>query len=314
MNRTGTWDGLHPQARALLERFMREDPPITTTPLDELRRPGAGADDVRGVAEPVDEVRDLLIASPHGSGSVPVRLYRPGPGPLPMLCYFHGGGFVFEDLDSYDPFCRVLANASGCLVASVGYRLAPEHPYPAGLIDCYTATAWLAANPGGVGARPGPVAIGGDSAGGNLAAAVALMARDRRGPDIAHQVLIYPFLDPACAEPSHARLPWPATEDMLWCWDQYLPAAAARDDPYAAPLSAGDHRGLPPAFVLTAEFDPLRDEGAAYAERLRVAGVPTRYECWPGQLHGFLMHAGALDDAAAARRRIGSALRRAMLP
>ncbi|MFB9186661.1 alpha/beta hydrolase [Dactylosporangium sucinum] len=231
-----------------------------------------------------------------------------------MLCYFHGGGFVFEDLDSYDPFCRVLANASGCLVASVGYRLAPEHPYPAGLIDCYTATAWLAANPGGVGARPGPVAIGGDSAGGNLAAAVALMARDRRGPDIAHQVLIYPFLDPACAEPSHARLPWPATEDMLWCWDQYLPAAAARDDPYAAPLSAGDHRGLPPAFVLTAEFDPLRDEGAAYAERLRVAGVPTRYECWPGQLHGFLMHAGALDDAAAARRRIGSALRRAMLP
>ena len=256
-------------------------------------------------------VEDRRIPGP--AGEIPVRIYRPeGKAPFPALVYFHGGGWVIGSLETHDGSCRDLANRAGCVVVSVDYRLAPEHRYPAAAEDCFAATKWVAANAGALGVDPKRIGIGGDSAGGNLTAVVAQLARDRRGPGLRHQLLIYPVTDADFSRPSYrenAEGYLLSTKAMEWFWDHYVPDRAQRAEPYASPLRAKDLAGLPPAFVLTAEFDPLRDEGEAYAKRLQQAGVPTRLQRYDGAIHGFFamgllseVARRAVDDAVAALR------------
>jgi acetyl esterase len=255
-------------------------------------------------AEPVAEVRDETIGGP--GGDLPVRIYRPDSAveSLPILVYAHGGGFVFCDLDSHDELCRNIANRIPAVVVSVAYRLAPEHRWPAAADDFYTATRWVADNASRLGADPGRIVAGGDSAGGNLAAVTALMARDQRGPALAAQFLLYPVLAADFDTESYRLFgrgyynPKPAVQ---WYWDQYVPSVPDRAHPYAAPLNA-DLRGLPPAVVVIAGHDPLRDEALAYASALQAAGVSVGCAQFDGAIHGF-MSMPMLDVAQEARRQ-----------
>jgi acetyl esterase len=253
--------------------------------------------------EPVGAVTDTSI--PGGDGEIPVRIYRPtsaDAGPLPVLVYAHGGGFVFCDLDSHDGLCRAIANLVPAVVVSVGYRLAPENTWPAAAEDVYAALRWVADNTDELGADPQRVVVGGDSAGGNLAAVTTLMARDRGGPALAAQLLIYPVIAPDFDTESYGLFgegfynPTPA---LRWYWDQYVPHHADRDHPYASPLKARLD-GLPPAVVVLAGHDPLRDEGNAYADALEAAAVVTRRCPFEGGVHGF-MTMPMLDIAHQAR-------------
>jgi acetyl esterase len=236
--------------------------------------------------EPVGDVMELVV----GDDGVPVRVYVPeGEGPHPALVYFHGGGWVLGDLDTHDPTCRALTNATECMVVSVDYRRAPEHPFPTPLEDCYTALEWVFEDADTMQIDPENVAVGGDSAGGNLAAAVSLLARDRDGPSIARQALVYPVTDHAFDTPSYeenAEGYLLEKADMEWFWDHYLDDEVDGQNPYASPLQARDLAGLPPATVLTCGFDPLRDEGAAYANRLETAGVPVEHVNYDDCIHG----------------------------
>jgi acetyl esterase/lipase len=254
---------------------------------------------------------------PGPSAAIPVRVYTPRDldAPAGVLGYFHGGGFIAGSVDSHDGTVRELAAGAGCVAVSVEYRLAPEHPYPAALDDCLAALHWVAANAAEIGGDPGRIAIGGDSAGGNLAAAVALRNRDEGGPALAFQLLVYPVTDVACVTPSmteNATGYMLTADSMRWMWSNYLAGgvADAATDPYASPAAAPDLAGLPPAMVITAEYDPLRDEGEAYAARLLAAGVATDVIRYDGQIHGFFsMHAlapqskAAIDAASGALRR-----------
>jgi acetyl esterase len=231
----------------------------------------------------------------------------------PALVYLHGGGWVIGSLDSYDATCRELAEGAGCVVVSVDYRLAPEHRYPAAPQDCFAAVKWVAANAGSLGADARRLAVGGDSAGGNLSAVVAQMARDQGGPAIRFQLLIYPVTDADFTRRSYvdnAEGYLLTTASMHWFWDHYLPEREKRAEPYACPLRAADLAGLPPAWVCTAEFDPLRDEGEAYAKRLQHAGVSTTLTRFDGLIHGFISMGlvapraqAAIDEAVAALRK-----------
>ena len=261
---------------------------------------------------PVAEARDLTAPGPEGP--IPLRLYRPSADAvLPVLVFFHGGGWVVGDIETHDTVCRHLANRAECAVVSVDYRLAPEHKFPAAVDDAYAATAWVADNPAVLGADPARLAVGGDSAGGNLAAAVSLMARDASAPRICYQLLIYPATDAAMRHESIARFAegYVLTRStMRWFYEQYLRSPDDAADWRVSPLVAPDLAGLPPALVMTAGYDPLCDEGDAYAERLAGAGVPVEHRRFPGQIHGFVTNGkiiraaeAALDEAAAALKR-----------
>jgi len=234
-------------------------------------------------------VEDLDVPGP--AGGVRVRVYRPeGEGARPALVYFHGGGWVIGSVETHDGTCRELAHGAGCVVVSVEYRRAPEHRYPAAAEDCYAVTRWVADRADALGVDGSRLAVGGDSAGGNLAAVVALMARDRGGPSLRYQLLIYPVTDADFERPSYhdnAEGYLLTRDAMRWFWDLYVPEPAQRADAYAAPLRAADLAGLPSAHVITAEYDPLRDEGEAYARRLSKAGVPTTARRYDGVIHGF---------------------------
>ncbi len=263
--------------------------------------------------EAVEQVEDRQIAGVEGVGTIPIRIYNPKPSapPLAVEVYFHGGGWVVGDLDSHDAVCRAIANRAGCIVVSVDYRLAPEAPFPAALEDAYAATRWVVDHAAEIGADPGRLAVGGDSAGGNLAAAVCLLARERGGPAIALQILVYPVTDGGCATGSYdefARDFSLERADMLWYWDQYL-GDQDRLQPLASPLRATDLSGLPPALIITAGYDPLRDEGEAYAQRLRDAGVPTTLTRYDGVIHGFLGMLGVVDESQQAIEQVAHALR-----
>ena len=266
-----------------------------------------------GDKEPVYAVEDRTIPGP--AGEIPVRVYRPSAATgLPVLVYLHGGGWVICDLETHDPTCRAISNGADCVVVSVDYRLAPEHKFPAAADDAYAATAWVAQHAQELGADASRVAIGGDSAGGNLTAAVALMARERAGPPLAFQVLIYPVLDLASESASRKENGegyFLTTAGMTWYEEQYLRDDADRKNVLASPLLAGDLAGLPPALVVTAEYDPLRDEGEAYGRRLTEAGVPATVSRYEGMFHGFLAFAGALDGATRAQAEVFAALRTA---
>jgi acetyl esterase len=227
--------------------------------------------------------------------------------------FLHGGGFVIGDLETHDAVCRALTNRAQCVTLSVDYRLAPEHPAPAAGDDCYAATNWAYDNAKSLGVDPKRLAVGGDSAGGNLAAVVALMARDRSGPPIGFQLLIYPATNAAFDTYSHKTFTdyFLTHEDCVYFWNQYSPSEAGRADPYVSPARANSHRGLPPALIITAEFDPLRDEGEAYAEILRAAGGSAKATRYDGMIHGFYSMAGILDQAKAAIEESAAALRAA---
>lgn len=258
--------------------------------------------------EPVAEVTDRTVDG--RDGPIPVRVYRPGAaGPLPIVVYAHGGGFVFCDLDSHDGLCRNIANLVPAVVVSVDYRLAPENSWPAAAEDMYAVACWAAENAAALGADPGRLAVGGDSAGGNLATVTAIMARDRGGPMPAAQLLLYPVIAPDFDTESYRTFgqgyynPKPA---MQWYWDSYVPSHEDRAHPYAAPLNA-DLRGLPPAVLVIAGHDPLRDEGLAYGAALTAAGVPTVQLRYEGGIHGF-MTMPMLDIAHRARKDAAAGL------
>ena len=250
--------------------------------------------------EPVGEVEDLSIEGP--GGPLPVRVYAPETGdePLGVFVTFHGGGWVVGSLDTHDPVCRALANAAECLVVSVDYRLAPEHPFPAAVEDCYAAVEWATEYADELGGDPERIAVGGDSAGGNLTAAVTLMARDRDGPDLCHQSLVYPAVNSPVLKQfdsygENAEGYLLEYGSIEWYYERYVQRATDARNEYVAPLLARDLSNLPPATVLTAGFDPLRDEGFAYADRLDEAGVPVSHEHFEGMVHGFVNLVDTID-------------------
>ncbi len=305
---------IHPMIATLLAEADKIDPrPIEALSVAEARARGGSVNVAPALApEPVAEVRDLVIDTPL---PIPARLYRPRSGTLPLLVYFHGGGWVVGSVAISDPFCRALANASGCAVVSVEYRLAPEDRYPAAADDAYAATRWSSDHASDLGIDASRIAVGGSSAGGNLAAVAALMARERGTPRVAFQLLHVPVVDHDFDTPSYRAngSGFGLTRSgMRWFWDNYAPDPKLRDEPYASPLRATDLSGLPRAHVVTAEFDPLRDEGKAYAARLLEAGVPTTYVEYPGMIHGFTGMAMLIPMGRAAIDEMSAALREAL--
>ncbi len=253
---------------------------------------------------------------PGPAGAIPIRIYKPRVAEdLPILLFCHGGGWVLGDLETHDRLCRLLAIGADCLVVAVDYRLAPEDPFPAAPEDCYAALAWVAAHGASLGGDPTRIAIGGESAGGNLSAVVALMARDRQGPRLCYQLLLYPVTDLVALETEsynefatgHSL----EKASMAWFIDHYLADPADASNPYASPLHAPDLAGLPPAAVITAGFDVLRDEGDAYAAKLAAAGVPVTHKCYDGFIHGFYVMTGAITAARPAVDEASALLRQA---
>lgn len=295
------------QSRALLDHLSEMGFPDPTTQPIEVSRRGMAAmrPDPTVARAGVTSVSDSTIPGP--AGPIPVRIYKPQlqqEQPLPTLIYFHGGGWVFGDLDGFDGLCCMLTREAECLTISVAYRLAPEHRYPAAVEDCDAATRWVMANADALGGDVSRLIVAGDSAGGNLAAVCALRARNNSGPSIALQVLIYPvtlLAEPECA--SRHRLAegyFLTREVMRWFANHYIPDETQRRQPDASPLLADDLQGLPPTLILTAEYDPLVDEGETYAQRLLAAGVPLRARRFLGTIHGFLMFHDLLARVAVA--------------
>ena len=307
---------LDPQTQALLDSMQSMGFPDPTTQPVAVTRAAQVAmrPDLGPARATIASVEDRNIPGP--AGTLRVRIYRPRVGhdrPLPVLVYFHGGGWVLGDLDGFDGLCCALTREGQCLTISVDYRLAPEHPYPAAVEDSEAAMRWAAANARGLGGDPSRLVLAGDSAGGNLAAVCALRARAGRGPAVALQVLIYPVTmqaEPSC--PSRARLAdgyFLTRAVMDWFSNHYIPDAARRSEPDASPLLATDLSGLPPALVLTAEYDPLVDEGESYAQRLLAAGVRLSARRYLGTIHGFLMFHEVLEQGRQAVAEIASAIR-----
>ena len=309
---------IDPQVRALLDAMAAntETPKIIELPpagARELYRGMAAQLDLSGL--PIGKTEDRVIAGP--AGDIPIRIYTPvaaGSGGLPALVYFHGGGWVIGDLETHDALCRTLANESGCKVIAVDYRLAPEHAFPAAAEDALAAVAWVEANATSIGVDATRIAVAGDSAGGNLAAVVSQLARDARGPRISFQMLIYPVTDTNVDTRSYRDFGsgyFLERDSMIWFFNHYL-GEGNREDPRVAPLKAASLAGLPPAYVVTAGFDVLRDEGRAYAEALREAGVAVEYLNYEGMIHGFFNLQAALDVSREAVKVASKALAEAL--
>lgn len=303
---------LDPQAKQVIEQVaaLGLPPAHTVTPVQARINMKARP---RAAGPAVAKVADHTI--PSTGANVPVRVYTPsGPGPFPILVWFHGGGWVVGDLDTADPTARHLAVGAGCVVVSVDYRLAPETKFPGAADDCFAATQWAIQHAAQIQGDPERVAVGGDSAGGNLAAVVALMARDQGGPALTFQLLVYPVTQRNFTTSSYQQFSeghMLTLDGMKWYWDLYLNDPADASNPYAAPAMATHLHGLPPALVITAECDPLCDEGAAYAQRLRAAGVLTTYTCYDGMIHGFFGMPAVLDKGKRAVDEAAAALRQA---
>ena len=259
----------------------------------------------------VKKVVDRQIPGP--AGDFPIRLYYPaGDAPFPTVVYFHGGGWVIGDLETHHAFCHALAKTSGCLVVAADYRLAPEHRYPAAVEDAYAATKWVVENPKHIQADPDRLAVCGDSAGGHLAAVVSMMARDRKGPRIDLQVLIYPITDYNFDTPSYIENKdgLNLTRDLMkWFWNHFMNDESEADDPYVCPLRAKNFADLPPALILTAGYDPLRDEGEAYGQKLQKAGVKVTLTRYSGMIHAFIRMTAQLDKANEALGEVSGTLR-----
>ena len=312
---------IDPTAAALIEVLEQHFP--------RIERGVTSAADARAVAkqlprpaevEAVASVEDRTVPGP--AGDVPVRVYRPSDdgAARPGVVYFHGGGFVICDLDTHDGACRRMANAVDAVVVSVDYRLAPEHRWPAAADDAYAATVWVAEHADELGVDPGRLAVAGDSAGGNLTAVVAQMARDRGGPPLAFQLLVYPVIDLSATRSEHPSQTENATGyfltvgQMEWYREQYLARDTDGEEPYASPIKAGSFAGLPSACVVTAEMDPLRDEGEAYGQALHDAGVPVEIHRARGMFHGFFNMDAVLDGSKDAQRVAYGAMRTVLAP
>ncbi|MCK9494139.1 MAG: alpha/beta hydrolase [Dehalococcoidia bacterium] len=284
---------LDPLAVKFLEASAAMQPPIWQLPAHEAR--------ARRVLPPpgpeVGEVMDMEAAGPEGP--IPVRIYWPpaseggADDALPALVWYHGGGWTIGSIEGADPTARRLCTMANCIVISVEYRLAPEAPFPAAVDDAYAIAVWAAQNAPRMNIDPARIAIGGDSAGGNLAAVVCQLLRDRGGPTLAHQLLVYPVTDGACDTKSYEEnAPYVLTPDLMgWFYDNYCSSEVDRLQPLVSPLRHANLGGLPPATVITAEYDPLRDEGMAYADALATAGVPVEAKCYEGQIHTFFVNA-----------------------
>jgi acetyl esterase len=304
---------LHPQVKVVLDLMEKAGPPLHHLSPQKAREAILAMRANKGEPERVAKVEDREIPGP--AGKLPVRIYTPdGRGPFPLLVYFHGGGWVVGSIETVDASCRALTNLAGCITVSVEYRLAPEHKFPAPLDDCYAATRWTALNAASFYGDPKRIAVGGESAGANLAAAVALMAQERGTPALVLQLLAYPVTDYACTTPScqeNASGYFLTTEMMQWFWNHYLSSPTDGENPLASPLRAKRLQGIAPAVIYTAEFDPLRDEGAMYAAKLREAGIPVEYQCYEGLIHGFMGMTKVVKPAQHALEAAGAALRRA---
>lgn len=302
---------LDPQIAAIIDTLDSGFPAVHTMTGEEARAAIRSRFVPAADPESVSSVEDLEISGPDGPLSL--RIYRPAAAvvgePLPTVVYAHGGGWVFCDLDSHDGLCRAFANSMSAVVVSVHYRRASEEgQWPAAAEDMYAATVWATEHINEVGGDPAAVIVGGDSAGGNLAAVTAMMARDRNGPALAGQMLLYPVIAAGFDTESYRLFGagfYNPIAALQWYWDQYVPNASDRTHPYASPLSAEDLSGLPPAITVVAGHDPLRDEGLAYADALESAGVPTICRYFEGGVHGF-MTMPAFDICRRARERVSA--------
>ncbi|GGD03813.1 alpha/beta hydrolase fold domain-containing protein [Pyruvatibacter mobilis] len=312
---------LDPQIEALLAQLAENPAPKIQdlSPADARATYLAMASVLEMPDVPIGKTEDISIPGP--AGDIPARIYRPvagGGAALPCLVFFHGGGFVIGDLDTHDVLCRTLANEAGVCVVAVDYRLAPEHRYPAAAEDCYAATKWVEQNPDTLNIDPNAIAVAGDSAGGNLAAVVSLMARDNKGPQISFQLLMYPVTDMTGSEKWASRNEFAEgyfleKETMAWFEANYFGEnTAGRSEATGSPLLAPNLANLPPAYVVTAGFDPLRDEGKAFADALKAAGNDVEYIDYPGMIHGFFNMQGVLDVSREAVKTAARKLRDAL--
>lgn len=307
---------LDPAVKAMLDNMKAAGfPELDSLPPAQLRKVTAEMFSAqRGALEAIARVEDRKIPGP--AGSIPVRVYTSaGSGPFPVLVFFHGGGFVIGDLESHDGVCRALANQARCVVVAIDYRLAPEHKYPAAVEDCFAATRYVSEHGAEFNIDPKRLAVGGDSAGGNLSAVVSILARDRKAPAIAFQLLVYPATDMACDTYSHKTFTdyFLTDRSIRYFLGHYLRDGADRKDPQASPALASNHKGLPPALVITAEFDPLRDEGEAYSAKLSAAGVPAKFTRYDGMIHGFFTMGEMLPQGKQAVAEASAALRAAFV-
>ncbi|MDF0725410.1 alpha/beta hydrolase [Cytobacillus sp. S13-E01] len=305
---------LDPQAKVLLDMMAAAGAPALETLSPKLAREAFGVSQERlryGVPEiPVYKIENKTIEG--ANGDIDIRIYTPkGEGPLPVLVYFHGGGWVIGDLDSHDPLCREIANTAQCVVVSVDYSLAPEHKFPTAVNDAFAATKWVYENAGSINVDSSRLAVGGDSAGGNLAAAVSYLAKQEGAPSITYQVLLYPATNFGNTESYQlfSEGYFLTKSAMNWFRDCYLNGPEDVRNPLAAPLQIEDKRDLPRALIITAGFDPLRDEGKAYADSLSGAGVETEYKCYDGMIHGFVSMFALLDQGKVAVEHVGNSLR-----
>jgi acetyl esterase len=304
---------LAPEIRSLLEAMAAQGgPPMETLSAADARQAAHGLDALAGEPEAVASVEDRKI--PGRGGEIPVRIYVPeGKGPFPGVVFLHGGGWVIGDLDTHDKICRVISRGAGAVVVSVDYRRAPEHRFPAALEDGFDATCWAADHAAALGIDPRKLVIAGDSAGANMVAVIAIKARDAKRPALALQVLVYPVIDMTSFDTASHR---EFAEDhfltralMERFARDYLPSAADRKTPDASPRFAADLSGLPRALVITAECDPLRDEGEAYAKRMQDAGVPVTSTRYAGMIHPFLHFLGVTPSAHKALEQVAEAIR-----
>jgi acetyl esterase len=308
---------LDPQLEAYVAQLAAVGgPPRYTFSPETVRRMMASElaeEQANTTPEPIAYIQNREITGPDGM--LPIRIYTPeSDGSLPIVVYFHGGGWVLCTLESHDAICRSVANGAGCIVVSVDYRLAPEHKFPAAPEDCFAATRWVATHAAEISGDTTRMAVMGDSAGGNLAAVVAQMARDRGGPSLIFQVMVYPITDLRMATASyveHANAPNLTRDDMIWFRSLYTNNDDEIENPLASPLLAPDLSGLPPALIATAEYDPLRDEGESYGERLRQVAIAVTVKRYDGLIHGFLGLDKVSERARAARSEIIAALRAA---
>lgn len=305
---------LDPQVEDFLRRLAAANlPPIQQQTIAEARGQMDLSTRFLGKPPAVFSVEDHRI--PGQGGDVRVRILTPHAAartPRPVVVYFHGGGWVLGGIESHEGVCRALANSSGMIVATVDYRLAPEHRFPAAAEDAYSATAWISAHAAEFGGDPGRIAVAGESAGGNLAAVACLMTRDRGGRLPAFQVLIYPITDYNLHNASYRDFAegfFLSRSEMAWYWEKYVEKADDRSHPYASPCRATDLSGLPPALVITAEYDVLRDEGEHYARALQSAGVPVKLRRYAGMIHGFVRRHPFFDQGRAAVEEMGRELR-----
>lgn len=306
---------LHPQAEQFLTHLKSQRQlALEKLPIEMSRQALLMSSGLCRGCPTLARLEDLQIPGP--GGPLRIRLYVPqGEGPWGVSLYFHGGGWVLNSVETHDDLVRRLAVAGDCIFLSVDYRLAPEHPYPAAIQDGYAALLWAAEHASEWGGDPRRLAVAGDSAGGNIATVLCLLNRDRSGPPIRSQTLIYPITDCDFDRASYHAFSegyFLTRSQMVWFWDQYLPDVGRRTDPYAAPLRAGSLAGLPPALIITAEYDPLRDEGEAYAAALQEAGVPVTLRRYEGMIHAFVKRVEIFDAAHDAIALIGAHLKQTL--